>query len=458
MREKRKLFRSIPVYVWVILIILCILALMYLTEPFWRATFFSDKQPFSIMELSDEEKDQLHHSLLELTTGFSSPAIRPYASEYFGTSYGSDAMRISRDFTQMVKGKIIQISHVEDLDKDWQSAYVVWIEVSGKELIGLYRGSVDHLQGEDEVLIEGVYVPSGEGLLIDWILPMQEQFMINSEANSILFWIAAGLVAIWTIYVLFRLLTPRSRVNIVSLVFIVGLGLFSAACSFDIVTVIDADGKGFVMTKICDDQETFEFLRKMPGFADYLSDRIINFRAQGGLVDDAIDVDEECLTFQNPFSGLGDISNFQSAESETRGWVFVDRREMAGENRYRLIGVVDTTIFYDFGETINSTIQNEMENELNKVPLTYTVVMPGRILYHNADDVDGRKATWNIDMNSAREIVIESTDVDAEQYKALTGNILATAWNKHKEWIIVIGITILSTLLFLCTLRRDCAK
>ena len=436
------------------LVLIVLVSVAYLTKYIWEPFLFDVNEDIPIIsEISDEERTTLDYSLVKISDAFSSPTVRPFSSVYFGSLYSSDFTQLNEDYTQVIEGTLQRVVHVSDLKEGWNSVYLVWIEKNNSKYLGLYQGDISNIEVGTEVSAEGVYIPGAEGFLFDWILPIEEQPVALLGNFSKAFLLAAAITLLWFLFNLFRLFKRKKKSSISALALLLLFSISLTSCSLDMVTTIDEDGKGRVLTSICDKQETFEFLREMPNMADYLDNRIINFRAQGGMVEDTVDGEDECLILQNPFSGFGDITS-ESADEEN-GWVYVAMRDLGAEKLYRFTALVDTTTLYEMSTTVNSTIQNEINNELDEVDFAYKVVMPGEIVYHNADNVEGNVAIWNIPMNDSREIVVESKVAIERNEEEMQQDSLVALWQQYKEWIVLAGLFLFSTILFFVSRRKD---
>ena len=81
-------------------------------------------------------------------------------------------------------------------------------------------------------------------------------------------------------------------------------------------------------------------------------------------------------------------------------------------NKYTAQLVLDTSVFLDLDE---GETQEEYESEINEyasyVDLSYTVTLPSKAKSHNADSVDGKTYTWNVEYGEKIEINYEFTTI-----------------------------------------------
>ena len=74
-------------------------------------------------------------------------------------------------------------------------------------------------------------------------------------------------------------------------------------------------------------------------------------------------------------------------------------------NTYTADLVLDTSVFLDLdeGETVEE-YEEEIEEYANYVDIYYKVTLPKKAVSHNADLVDGKTYTWNVEYGSSKDI------------------------------------------------------
>lgn len=74
-------------------------------------------------------------------------------------------------------------------------------------------------------------------------------------------------------------------------------------------------------------------------------------------------------------------------------------------NTYTADLVLDTSVFLDLdeGETVEE-YEEEIEEYADYVDIYYKVTLPKKAVSHNADSVDGKTYTWNVEYGSSRDI------------------------------------------------------
>lgn len=451
-------------YWWAFLVGLVLIISTLLTQRYWRpwlglssdvvdAVEVVERAP--ITQLNPGESPEIIRRLLSVAETYSSPESRPFSATYFTQSVPTLSDADYQTQTQVIQGNLVSMESVEGLKEDWPTAYVIWIRQDAELILALFRGGVDHLVIGKEITAGGVYDPMGNGLHLDWI--EQEQQSIDpqpiNEGENIGFFVIAGVVGIWTAYALISLMTKnRTHLNgkIIALLLVVVFKM--TGCTLNIHTVVDLDGQGLVITEVCEDVEIFEFIRQTPDMKEFLLDSITNFRNLGLFYEDLIVGNQECFTFQNPFSGLGNIADASGADDES-SWVYVSMREKGLMVTTRYTGLIDTRKLYDFYPTISPLIQTEMRKALDEVPLKFSVSLPGEVVYHNADYLEDQIAYWQIPMNGSREVVIESVTTRSELEESDVvpdENFVHFNWEAVK-WLIVGAVFIISTVVIVIT-------
>ena len=84
--------------------------------------------------------------------------------------------------------------------------------------------------------------------------------------------------------------------------------------------------------------------------------------------------------------------------------IFQEKTGILG-NEYTAHLVLDTSVFLDLdeGETAEE-YESEIDEYASYVDLTYTVTLPNKAKSHDADSVDGKTYTWNVDYGEKIEI------------------------------------------------------
>lgn len=449
---------------WVVLILLAALTAILVSKNYWlpmlafeEVSNAADRAEAQneLNYLNEEEMDAYRSRLLAITDAFSSPETRPYSAEFFALPVSLEQSESLQGRTQVLNGVLSQVTLIEDLKPGWPDAYLFTIEQGENDIICLYRGDVSRLQVGVPTTAEGIYVIDGQGMLIDHIHQTEQNSSQTDNGTSFpWFWVAVSLSGLWMFFVLYLLTQQGKKQNkpsySLALIVLTG-GILLSGCNLNIQTVVEASGKGYVLTQICDEIETFQFIRAVPDATAYLDDRIVNLRNDGGLFEDFVSGEQECYLLQLPFSGYGNIGNpLPEDEGDIDTWVYLDSRVLGQSKRTRYTARIDTGSLYTFYPSINSMIQKEMADALNEIPLRFSVVLPGEIVYHNGDRKIGNEIVWEIPMGEAKELVVESDMEMAgfyEQSSQTNSDVTQTNQNFLK-WLIPGGIFLLSTLIF----------
>jgi hypothetical protein len=183
-----------------------------------------------------------------------------------------------------------------------------------------------------------------------------------------------------------------------------------SGCRMDISTIIHADGTGAMNVRFAEATENVDFLRQMPNMADYFRSWISDLRMQGMMVDESRQGQETVIFIQNRFASLDALATPLSGQEQDalQTWVYATRDDVGVHTTYRFSGAMDTTVFYRAASGIDSRAQAEVRKQLDQMSLTYSVTLPGKIVYSNADMVVGNRMTWKIKMNARNEMQAES--------------------------------------------------
>jgi len=235
------------------------------------------------------------------------------------------------------------------------------------------------------------------------------------------------------------------------LAILLGILLVATGCTMDISTVIHPDGSGTVSMSMSETTENSDFIRQIPNMADYLLAWQDSLRKQGIMIDDSRQGDREYIFMQRRFHSLKELSSPADLPGGAKAWVYATAEPRTFETTYRFSAIVDTTGLYESAPGIDSRALSEAHKELNKMQMTYSVTLPGEILFSNADRQRGNKLTWDMRMNAHNEIKAESKVEHTAKVKlferARTGLILVLAAS--------LGVLICAVVIFLVRHRRQ---
>ena len=194
----------------------------------------------------------------------------------------------------------------------------------------------------------------------------------------------------------------------VFLALLLGLILLTVGCTMDISTVIHPDGSGTVSVELSETIENIDFIRQMPNMADYLLAWQASLRKQGIMIDDTRQGDREYIFLQRRFYSLEELSSPVDLPGDVKAWIYAVSEQGTFETHYRFSAIVDTTGLYESAPGIDPNALREVHKLLDAMQMTYSVTLPGEILFSNADRQQGNKLAWDIRMNAFNEIKAES--------------------------------------------------
>ncbi len=363
-------------------------------------------------------------------------------------------------YRMTLDGHLTRLAQVDNLQyADWQVAYLLGIESQGREWLVLYRGNVYGLSAGDHLQAEGLYVPEADGLHADQVRNLDARAV--PAANLLWFERAAWLTAMFIIFttawvVWARAISPKKPKSpsgkpgkaaaLVGSLLILALSF--SACTLDITVLLRTDGSATMVVRMGDTRETMDFLRQVPGMAGYIQAALQDLRASGGLVDQSFTGDQEIFTLQRQLNSGDWVRGAFGPDS--RSWISISTYEEGGQKVYRLLGVVDTSVLYQFDSNLDSQIRSGLSDTLRELNLHYNLVMPGTVTYHNASSQQGQSLTWNLRSNDTNQIIAEaripltelgSSPTSSEEFPPL--------W----MWLALLGVFLLTLLIFILTIR-----
>jgi hypothetical protein len=186
------------------------------------------------------------------------------------------------------------------------------------------------------------------------------------------------------------------------------IALFLTGCTIEIATTVNPDGSGTVGVTFTDTQENINFLRQMPGMNDYFDAWQASMRGQGVLVDDSLIANQERIHLQNVFGSVNDLAQSTPGVSAERSWVYAQMSTEGADRVFRYSSSVDTTALYESAPGVDPNIASEARKQLDETKITYSVTLPGQVVFHNATRVIGNQLIWDVRMNDRNEIKAES--------------------------------------------------
>jgi hypothetical protein len=183
-----------------------------------------------------------------------------------------------------------------------------------------------------------------------------------------------------------------------------------SACNLQIINTIRLDGSNDLITEIGFTPEDKQMLSGLGSTTDDLCSNVQSESGQsaGTTFSKEERGNETWCTMQMSFTNLDEL---HKALEEGSG-ITVNRLE-----------IVDGRLFYDLQVDLSADETNPGQT----IPMTlkWQVSVPGRVISHNASQVDGKTLTWNLTPNQTAHIQVESS---------LSGG----SFPKFPSWLMVI--------------------
>jgi len=193
----------------------------------------------------------------------------------------------------------------------------------------------------------------------------------------------------------------------------------------NISVLIHPDGTASIATELVELAENTDFVRRMPNMAGYLDAWMDSLRQDGVLIDLSRRGENEHIYLQRRVSSLAEMSSPPELPTGVQTWTLAECQQEGDRANYRYQALVDTTSLYRVAPGADSSVTSELHKQLNEVKATFSVTLPGQIVYTNADTVRGNRATWNLQMNAVTSIIAES---QADVTSSPRAGSLATRW------------------------------
>jgi hypothetical protein len=145
----------------------------------------------------------------------------------------------------------------------------------------------------------------------------------------------------------------------------------------------------------------------MPGMNEYIDAWISNMRQDGMVVENWLEGENENFFLQRAFGNLDDLSETQGSEGPA-SWIYATKYAEGNSIVFRFMALIDTTAFYQVADGMSSSAAEEIRKELDQTIMSYSLVLPGEIVYQNSTSVQGNRVSWALRMNDRNAIVAES--------------------------------------------------
>ncbi|MFZ5807829.1 MAG: hypothetical protein ACOY16_00965 [Chloroflexota bacterium] len=196
----------------------------------------------------------------------------------------------------------------------------------------------------------------------------------------------------------------RVKDEVKIILFSVLLLLFITGCTINITTTLHEDGSGQTSALISDSQENMAFLRSAPGMSGYLHSIIRQIKSLGMKLDRFSEGGNEYIFIQRNLNYINS-NTINSAFSSS--WIYVDKYKDDNEIVLRFTGLIDARKLYPDSNNLDTVITNELTNQISRIDMTYRLYAPGKIVYHNGDELLNNGILWKIKMDQVNYLVAE---------------------------------------------------
>jgi hypothetical protein len=348
--------------------------------------------------------------LRQIASGVADPRARRMITE---TVRIGDLLALPQTYanaTIHLSARVVRRTIVYNLAPGWQRAVAFIVEDGAGSLPVLYRGYGEPIQPGDTVDVTGVLSVNGLGILADSIEPSDWTifWLANPLWTQVVLSLAGCVGGALGILAVGFLARRRHAARLAGFIALLMLGI--SGCRMDIATAINADGSGLMSVQLVETTENVNFIKQMPNMADYLFSWFADLREQGMMIAEWRQGKESVVFLQNRFASLDALSvaPISADQSSTTTWVYATRTESPKHTTFRFSGLLDTTTFYRVATGIDSQAQAEIRKQFDQMQITYSLVLPGEIVYSNADKIVGNRLTWNIKMNARTEMRAEA--------------------------------------------------
>lgn len=353
-------------------------------------------------------------------------------------------------------GNVINIRVVENLlPKNWQTAYVIFLDDGTAWVPVLYRGDVRSINYGDTLVIEGVFVAAGQAVHADlvyvdtapsgWMnrLPVDLPFDLPHDLPITLPIVLIFLLAFGIFAILVGLSRRIFSLFVIPLILLVSL----TSCEIHMETIVRRDGSVRVGTKIGESIENIDFLREIPGMQRYLSSWITQLRDDQVVIENFASGEKEYFYLQSSYPSLVEFSALDQDElsdSAPETWVYATSYQTETSDCFRYLALVNPQSLYTTPPNTDQAIIREMDKQIDQLEIKYHVTLPGQILYTNADQITGNRLKWPMATNEAHQVVAESC------YHRLIRETMDWTW----AWLGLGGLGLVDVGLWTWALRR----
>lgn len=296
---------------------------------------------------------------------------------------------------------------------DQPEGQIAEYEFTGLELHGesedilvVFQGYADYFQTGDHVEITGVLNDQPFGVIASKIAPASVQnplveFMENNIFYLTLFTVVWMLLVIY--YFLMRVRRVRGRAGLAIAMLLAAILL--GGCEIHYTTEIKADGSAIISTSFSETAENVEFLKQVPIAKEMYQSWKLQMQAEGASIDYSRIGEIDIVFFQHTVENLAQRIKGLSSIGDGEQWVFFDHSYQERDKFIRYEGFINTPVLLEVDPTLGSSVVNEMQAEIKKINFEYSLILPGEIVYHNADTAEGNTLGWIIPIEEGKHVI-----------------------------------------------------
>lgn len=342
----------------------------------------------------------------------SDPRSRPVLDQQYNVQALLQTPEVYDGYQIQLQGKILRIQSLSSIRlSGWKDGFVLTFNDGTASIPVLYRGSLYQLENGTNLNLSGVFVADGMAIYADYLQPeVQPQAAWLGLPQGMLV-IAISLLALGLVAVILLIIPLRSKTVLSVVLILLGLGL--SACEIHMQTEVKPDGRVITSIQLQEKTEDVDFLRKIPGLDGYIQSMMAQMRLSSSQIENWVADEQEYFFIQHEYP---DIQTFQQRSEEPNpeqaSWVYLHAYPLGNETCYRFQGLISPEIFYEIPEATDWTVLNAVGDLVDDIEMTYSLILPGRLIYSNAESTNANRSEWDVDMREQNTLIAESCYVN----------------------------------------------
>lgn len=338
----------------------------------------------------------------------SDPRSRPVLDQQYNVQALLQTPEVYDGYQIQLQGKILKIQSLSSIRlSGWKDGFVLTFNDGTASIPVLYRGSLYQLETGTKVNLSGVFVDDGMAVYADYLQPeVQPQAKWLGLPQGMLA-VTISLFVLGLAAVILLIIPLRKKTVISSVLILLGLGL--SACEIHMQTEVKPDGQVITSIQLQEKTEDVDFLRKIPGLDGYIRAMMAQMRLSSSQIENWVADEQEYFFVQHEYP---DIQTFQQGSEEHNpeqaSWVYLHAYPLGNETCYRFQGLISPEIFYEIPEATDWTVLSAFGDLVDDIEMTYSLILPGRLIYSNADTTIANRSEWDVDMREQNTLIAES--------------------------------------------------